>query len=155
MCVLLCQKRREVAERIILGSGRRCDKETDAASHTLTLCGDDPEKATRTITLCACVAGIDSSQRGSTEDEDGDMVVKPVENIGARPPTRRGRPDPPRRVHQQQQGYEEGAAVDGGDTGRELYSDCTTTDAPEGTEAEDGDWKRPNGLYAHEVGALY
>lgn len=123
------------------------DSETDVASHTLTLC---LVEAIRTLTICACVAGIDTSQRGSTEDEDGDMIVKPVENIGARPPTRRGRPDPPRRVHQQQQGYQEGAAVDGGDTGRELYSDCTTTDALEGTESDDRDWKRPNGLYAHE-----
>mmetsp|Transcript_33662 Transcript_33662/g.81592 ORF Transcript_33662/g.81592 Transcript_33662/m.81592 type:complete len:199 (-) Transcript_33662:32-628(-) len=98
----------------------------------------------------ATTGGGHNMSQHDSEGDEGCVVPKRDEAIGARPPTRRGRPDPPRRT--EPKGYD-GAAVDGGEAGREIFSDCTTPDAPDGIDAEDGAWKRANGMNGNGGGA--
>lgn len=93
-------------------------------------------------------------QHMASERDEGHVIPKRDEAIGARPPTRRGRPDPPRRTQNHQKGYDDGGVIDGGEAGREIFSDCTTPDAPDGIDADnDEQWKRANGIHGHMDGA--
>lgn len=120
------------------------DQATNLQQHLMEAVpvGDDEKRPT------GAGGGMNDSRHGSSEGDEGHIVPKRDEAIGARPPTRRGRPDPPRRAQNQPRGYDDDeTGIDDGEAGREIFSDCTTPDAPDGIDADHDDhWNQANGL---------